>query len=303
MGEQGSEHLGAPLGQRPAAHRLESPGGEVREAEVVDGQGHSEVDVAIPLVGRPGLVAQVRSAERQHLSPGVAQPPSHGLRDHRQLAGVADHDPPALHAAGLEPQALVLAYLRDGDLGRGPPREPLEGLDGGSPHHAVVGQADVLLELPDRGLRPRPQDPIDPVRVEAELAEAALHLGHIIAAHHRGPVVEEPVPEPVVGLDESVPRLRPADAVHHQAAVVLELAERRLGGRAELLMVDTGAVTDQRQPLLEVADSLADVAAPQRQNPAGTGAGHSAIRGARQVRSAEPPSAWLPPPAWPVLRP
>ena len=206
-------------------------------------------------------MAQIRGAERQHLSPDVAQAASYSLCDHRELARVADDYTPALHTAGLKSEALVLTHLRDGDLGRGPSCEPLQSFDGGSSHHAVVGKADVLLELPDRGLCPRPKDAIDPVRVEAELAKATLQLRDIITAHHRGSVVEKPVSEPVVGLHESVPGVRPADTVDHQATVALELAERCFGGRAEFLMVTVGAVTDQRQPFLEVTNSLARVAA------------------------------------------
>ena len=90
-----------------------------------------------------------------------------------------------------------------------------------------------------------------------------MQLRHIITAHHRGSVVEKPVSKPVIGLHESVPGLRAADAVDHKATVVLELAEGCLGGRAELLMVAAGAVTDQRQPFLEVTNSLTSVAPPQ----------------------------------------
>ena len=247
-------------------------------------------------------MTQIRSAERQHLSPGLAQTAGDCLCDHGQLAGVADHYASALHPAGLASKTLMLAHLGDGDLSRGSPGGPLEGLNGGPPHHAVVGKADVLLELPDRSLRPRPQDPVNPVRVEAELTEATLQLRHIVASHHRGSVVEKSVSESMVGLHEGAPRLWTADAVDHQAAVALELAQRRFGRGAEFLIVPAGAVADQRQPALKIANGLSSITASQRQPPGLGGCGHAAIRGTRQARPAEPPSAWLPPLAWPALR-
>ena len=138
-------------------------------------------------------MAQVRCAERQHLSPGLAQAAGDRLGDHGQFARVADHYASAFHPARLVSKALVLAHLGDGDFICGAPGEPVEGLDRGPPNHAVSGKAGILLELPDRGLGPRPQYPVNPVRVETELTETTLQLRHIIAAHHRGPVVEKPV--------------------------------------------------------------------------------------------------------------
>ena len=109
----------------------------------------------------------------------------------------------------------MLAYLCDSDLSRSRPGEPAEGFDGGPSHNAVVGKADVVLELPNRGLRPGSQYPVNPMRVETELAEATLQLRHIVAAHHGGPVIEQPVTEVVISLHEGVPGLPTADSVDH----------------------------------------------------------------------------------------
>ena len=160
-------------------------------------------------------MAQVWGAERQHLSSDLAQATGDCLGDHWQFARVADHYASAFHPARLVSKALVLTHLGNGDLSRGASGEPVEGLDRGPPNHAVVGKADVLLELPDRGLRPRPQYSVNPVCVETELTETTLQFRHIIAAHHRGPVVEKPVAQAMVGLHEGIPGLRTADSVDH----------------------------------------------------------------------------------------
>ena len=162
-------------------------------------------------------------------------------------------------------QPLVLSHLGNRDLSGRSPREPVQRIDCGTPDHAVVGKADILLELLDRLLSSRPENAVDPVRIEAELAEPPLELRHIIATHHRGAVVEEPITEAVVSLHESVPRLRSADPVNHQAAVTLKAAQRRLGLGAEFLSVSVGAVADQSQPALEIANGVACIAAAKRQ--------------------------------------
>ena len=160
-------------------------------------------------------MAQVRCAERQHLGPGLAQPAGDCLGDHGQFARVTDRYAFALHLARLASEPFVLAHLGDGDFSRGASGEPVKGLDRGPPNDAVVGKADVLLELPDRGLRPRPQYPVNPLCVETELAETTLQFRHIIAAHHRGPIVEKPITQSMVGLHEGIPGLRTADSVDH----------------------------------------------------------------------------------------
>ena len=66
----------------------------------------------------------------------------------------------------------------------------------------------------------------------------------------------------MIGLHEGIPGLRTTDSVDHQAAVALELAQRRFGGGAEFLMVSAGAVADQRQPALKIANGLACITAP-----------------------------------------
>ena len=112
---------------------------------------------------------------------------------------------------------------------------------------------------------PGPEDPVDPVGIEAELAESTLELCYVIAPHHRVSVVEEPVTEPVIGLDEGVPGLRPADPVDYQAAIALKATQRSLGLGAELLRFAIGAIADQGKPSLEIADGIARIAAAKRQ--------------------------------------
>ncbi len=112
---------------------------------------------------------------------------------------------------------------------------------------------------------PGAEDAVDPVGIEAELTESTLEFRHVIAPHHRVAVVEEPITEPVIGFDKGVPRLRTADPVDHQAAIVLKTTQRSLGLGAELLRFPVGAVADQGEPTLEIADGVARIAAAKRQ--------------------------------------
>jgi len=195
----------------------------------------------------------------------LAQPASDGLSNHGQFAGVSHHDALSLHPVGLVAQPLVLAYLGNRQLAGGSRCESVQGVDRGPSDHPVVRKACILLELLDRRVGPGPEDAVDPVGIEAELAEPALELCYVIAPHHRVAVVEEPITEPVIGFDEGVPRLRAADPVNYQAAIALEATQRSLGLGAELLGFGVGAVADQGKPALEIADRVTRITPTQRQ--------------------------------------
>ena len=150
-------------------------------------------------------MTEVGSAERQDVRPDLAQSASDRLGDHGQFAGVAHHDAPSLHAVGLVAQPFVLTHLGNRQLTGGSRREPVQGVDSGPSDHPVVRKACIPLELLDRLVSPGPEDAVDPVGIEAELAQSTLELRYVIAAHHRVAVVEEPIAEPVIGLDERMP--------------------------------------------------------------------------------------------------
>lgn len=210
-------------------------------------------------------MTEVGSAERQDVRPDLAQSASDRLSNHGHLAGVSHHDALSLHPVGLVAQPLVLTHLGNRQLSGGSRCEPVQGVDGGPSDHPVVRKACILLELLDRLVGPGPEDAVDPLRIEAELAEPTLELGYVIASHHRVAVVEEPITEPVIGFDEGVPRLPAANPVDHQAAIALKATQRSLGLGAELLRFGVGAVADQGEPALEIADGLARIAAAKRQ--------------------------------------
>ena len=210
-------------------------------------------------------MAEIGSAERQDVRPDLAQPASDRLSNHGQFAGVSHHDALSLHPVRLMAQPLVLTHLGNRQLAGGSRCEPVQGVNGRPSDHPVARKACILLELLDRPVGPGAEDAVDPVGIEAELTESTLELRYVIAPHHRVAVVEEPITEPVIGLDEGVPRLRAADPVDHQAAIVLEATQRGLRLSAELLRFGVGAVADQGKPALEIADGVARIAATERQ--------------------------------------
>ena len=150
-------------------------------------------------------MTEVGSAERQDVRPDLAQSASDRLSNHGQFAGVSDHDALSFHPARLVTQPLVLTHLGNRQLAGGSRCEPVQGVNGGPSDHPVVREACILLELLDRPLGPGAEDAVDPVGIEAELAESALEFRDVIAPHHRVAVVEEPITEPVIGFDEGVP--------------------------------------------------------------------------------------------------
>ena len=210
-------------------------------------------------------MTEVGSAERQDVRPDLAQSASDRLSNHGQFPGVSHHDALSLHPAGLVAQPLVLTHLGDRQLTGGSRCEPVQGVNRGPSDHPVVRKACILLELLDRLVGPGPEDAVDPLGIEAELAESTLELGYVIAPHHRVAVVEEPITEPVIGLDEGVPGLRAADPVDYQAAIALKATQRSFGLGAEVLRFPVGAVADQGEPALKIADGVARITAAKRQ--------------------------------------
>ncbi|MDE0656191.1 MAG: hypothetical protein OXH58_06415 [Acidimicrobiaceae bacterium] len=150
-------------------------------------------------------MTEVGSAERQDVRSDLAQSASDRLGNHGQFAGVSHHDAPSFHPVRLVAQPLVLTHLGNRQLAGGSRCEPVQGVNGGPPDHPIVRKACILLELLDRVVGPGAEDAVDPLGIEAELAESTLEFRHVIAPHHRVAVVEEPITEPVIGFYEGVP--------------------------------------------------------------------------------------------------
>ena len=137
----------------------------------------------------------------------LVQEPLDRGRPGRRGRRLADRRPGGREVAGCAAQALTLAHAGHGRRRavRRWPRRP-QGGDGVGAADAVGGQAGVALEVGQGSRGRRPEDAVDPAGVEAERAEPALQLGDVVAPQHRGAVVEQPVAEPVAGLDQRPPR-------------------------------------------------------------------------------------------------
>ncbi|HZQ27151.1 MAG TPA: hypothetical protein VFA94_05575 [Acidimicrobiales bacterium] len=102
------------------------------------------------------------------------------------------------------------------------------------------------------------QDAVDPPGIEAERAQPALQVGDVVAPQGGIAAVEQPVAEPVAGLDQRRPRLLPADPVDAQAACGLKGAARLLGAVIEAPAgVACGIEPRRGEAPLEIPDSLA----------------------------------------------
>ncbi len=178
---------------------------------------------------------------------------------------VADDHPAAGQARWCAQQPLSFTYPGHGAR-RGSPAEPGQRRADLGTAAGVHGESGVALELAKRTFGVRAQDAVHPARVESERAQALLELVDVVAAQHGGAQVEEPVPEPVPGFDQGLPRggvAHPGDA---QSPVFLEVLD---GGRgrgpegADLRPFDRTAC--RREPLLHVGDRRARVAWPERE--------------------------------------
>ena len=107
-------------------------------------------------------------------------------------------------------------------------------------------------------LRALAEDAVDPAGVETERAQPALQVGDVVAAQGGIAAVEQPIAEPVPGLDQRRPRLLAADPVDAQAACRLERAARLLGAVIEAPAGVAGGIEPRRgEAPLEITDSLA----------------------------------------------
>ena len=81
-----------------------------------------------------------------------------------------------------------------------------------------------------------------------------MQLGDVVTSQHRSPAVQEAVTEPKTGLDQGVPRLRPAHPVHAQPPQALKGLDGRPGGGAEECIGPDGGAEDGAQAMLDVGD-------------------------------------------------
>jgi hypothetical protein len=135
----------------------------------------------------------------------------------------------------------------------------------GGPAHAVGGEPGIALKLEHRSLRVFAEDAVDAAGVEAEGAQPALEVGHVVTTQRGRGVVQEPVAEVVAGLDQGTPRLRAADAVDAETPALLEGTDGALGRRpVDAGPVRAALVAGRPEPRLEVPDRLARRSPPEQ---------------------------------------
>ena len=122
--------------------------------------------------------------------------------------------------------------------------------------------ADVSLEEPERGVGPRPVQPVLLPAVEAEGVQHPLELANVVASEHGGAVIQGAIAELPPGLDELFPRVGTDEPVDLEVSVPLEPSDGGLRRRAErsvaLSVVHGGP--ERRQPRLDVRDLRTSVA-------------------------------------------
>ena len=220
----------------------------------------------------------VRIVQVEHAGAAGLQGAADGPGQRAQAAEMPDDDPPALEGGLAVAQPLDLPHDGHGRAGGRPPLQALEGADRLRPADAVRRQLDVALELGQCVGRVGTEDPVHPPRVEAEAAEPALELGHVVTPEVGATQVERPVAEHPAGLDERVPRDVIAHAVRRQAVILLERGDR--GARLVAVVAPLRARRSEaggRQPPLEVPDRITPVTAPQGELGAQAGAGRNSL--------------------------
>jgi hypothetical protein len=129
--------------------------------------------------------------------------------------------------------------------------------DGHCPHNAVCRKAGVALEVQDPGRRVFAEDAVDAATVEAERAQSLLEVGHVVAAKHWLLSGEDPVAEPITGLNQGGPRLAAAGPVDSQPSSVLEGLDGRPGRRPEVgRRIFVGRQAESNQPPAQIDDGF-----------------------------------------------
>ena len=157
--------------------------------------------------------------------------PADDVAEGLELGSDRDEHPVVLEPARV---AELLALAHRGDRSFGQRSHPVECAQGLGAEDAVDREPGVALELAQRRGALMPEDAVLAAGVEAERIEPVLEVGDVVTAQVRAALVEQPVAEREAALDDRRPGLRSADAVHPDAARLLERTDRGLGRRTEL---------------------------------------------------------------------
>ena len=213
-----------------------------------------DVDVNPGSVGLGCLGRLLEMAEQGDASTSSAQPAGQGGGDDRpEPVDLAETQVPATKGGRLE--ASKLGFPDRGHEGKGlvSGGDTDELVDRPRPGDAVDWKLHVSLELGQGLCGGVTEDPIDSTGVEAERAQAALELGHVVAPKHRMAAVDEAVTEAQTGLNQRRPGAWPDDPVDPKPPDSLKRLDGGARRRAEVShRVGDREGGDPRQPLLQV---------------------------------------------------
>lgn len=253
------------LGQAATTLRLETVALVIGGGAADLGDGQADEDVGAHAVGLLGLGGPVEVVEGDGLGTGLGQRPHHGIGEGVEAAGVAHNHPTTVERAGRLAHVLPLVHGRHRDRVLVADSYPAQDGQSGGPAHGVACEPGVALELEDGPLGVFAEDAVDPPGVEAEGAQTALELGHVVTPQRGRGVIQQPVAQLVAGLDQRPPGLGPADAVDPQAPSLLERADAGLGaGSVDAGPIRAGLVAGGTQPGLEIPDRLARCPLPEQ---------------------------------------
>jgi hypothetical protein len=118
----------------------------------------------------------------------------------------------------------------------------------------VLGDRVLALEVPDRAVGVDAEDAVLLARRESQRVESRLQHGDVVSAHRWALQVKGSVAQTPAGFHELAPGMRPDDAVHQDAAFLLERADSvpRVGAEAAGLLGDL--VSERAKSRLHVGD-------------------------------------------------
>lgn len=208
----------------------------------------AEVQLAVVGVRLPGMHGSVGMMDGQDPEAGVVHRAAYRSGWSGQPTGLTERHAMADERVRGGPQPFAFANRSDGVRISQAPSEAFEGVDRRWTADPVDAQAGVALELLTGSDGVGSEDAVDAPGVEAEPSEATLQLSDVLAPHHGGLQVEQPVGQLVPVLDQLSPRVRTADAVGIQSVVGLERDDGALGSMGESAVVGSGIEAGGPQP-------------------------------------------------------
>jgi len=196
----------------------------------------SEEQVGATAVGKLSLVRIARPVEKERSCAVADKVEREQVCQRVSSAGACDSDEQGGSRFGCT-HAEALELLERGDSVVGVvarSTEAAELANSVGTDDPVSGEADIPLELFERGTGLVAEDTVDPSGVETQHAEAALKVSDVVATEGWAPQVQQAIPECVRSFEECLPRLGSTDAVGSEVAGGLEGQNRIVGLATEL---------------------------------------------------------------------